>query len=100
MLTGEIIEAGAALAMGLVNRVVPSAELEPETSHLLTLVRGLSAAALEQAKRAIDLGQGRSLDAALKEVEDMYLHELMKTSDAAEGINAFIEKRKAAWQHR
>jgi cyclohexa-1,5-dienecarbonyl-CoA hydratase len=100
MLTGEIIEAGAALAIGLVNRVVSSAELEPETSRLLTLFRGLSAAALEQAKRAIDLGQGRSLDAALKEVEDMYLHELMKTSDAAEGINAFIEKRKAAWQHR
>lgn len=100
MLTGEIIEARDALAMGLVNRVVSSAELEQETSRLLTLFRGLSAAALEQAKRAIDLGQGRSLDVALKEVEDMYLHELMKTRDATEGINAFIEKRKAAWQHR
>ena len=100
MLTGEIIEAQAALAMGLVNRVVSSAELEQETSRLLTSFRGLSAAALEQAKRAIDLGQGRSLDAVLKEIEDMYLHELMKTRDATEGINAFIEKRKAAWQHR
>jgi len=55
---------------------------------------------LEHAKRALDLAQGRSLDAALKEVEDMYLHELMKTQDATEGINAFIEKRKAVWQHR
>lgn len=100
MLTGEIIEARVALAMGLVSRVVSSAELQPEISRLLTLFRGLSAAALEQAKRAIDLGQGRSLDTALKEVEDMYLHELMKTQDATEGINAFIEKRKAAWQHR
>lgn len=100
MLTGEIIEAREALSLGLVNRLVPSAELEQETSRLLTQLRGLSGAALEHAKKAIDLGQGRSLNAALKEIEDMYLHELMKTQDATEGINAFIEKRKAVWQHR
>jgi len=100
MLTGEIIEAPEALALGLVNRVVPAAELESETSRLLNTLRGLSATALEHAKRAIDLGRGRSLDAALKEIEDMYLQELMKTQDAAEGINAFSEKRKATWQHR
>ena len=100
ILTGEIIEAPEALALGLVNRLVPAAELEQETLRLLTQLRGLSAAALEHTKRAIDLGQGRSLDAALKEIEDMYLQELMKTRDATEGINAFIEKRKAAWQHR
>src|ERR1041384_3578395 len=98
MLTGEIIEAREALALGLVNRVVPTAELEQEVSRLLSQLRGLSASALEHAKRAIDLGQGRSLDAALKEVEDMYLQELMKTQDATEGINAFSEKRKAVWQ--
>ena len=100
MLTGEIIEAREALALGLVNRVVPTAELEQEVTRLLTQLRGLSASALEHAKRAIDLGQGRSLDAALKEVEDMYLQELMKSQDATEGINAFSEKRKAVWQHR
>lgn len=100
MLTGEIIEAREALALGLISRVVPAAELETETSRLLAQLRGLSALALEHTKRAIDLGQGRSLDDALKEIEDMYLHELMKTQDAVEGINAFGEKRKAAWQHR
>jgi cyclohexa-1,5-dienecarbonyl-CoA hydratase len=100
ILTGEIIEAREALALGLVNRVVPTAELEQEVLRLLSQLRGLSAAALEHAKRAIDLGHGRSLDAALKEVEDMYLQELMKTRDATEGVNAFSEKRKAVWQHR
>ncbi|MEO7971738.1 MAG: enoyl-CoA hydratase-related protein [bacterium] len=100
MLTGEIIEAQEALALGLVSRVVPAAELEAEAARLLAQLRGLSALALEHAKRAIDLGQGRSLDDALKEIEDMYLHELMKTQDAVEGIKAFGEKRKAAWQHR
>ena len=100
MLTGEIIEAREAQALGLITRVVPAAELEAETARLLAQLRGLSALALEHAKRAIALGQGRSLDEALKEIEDMYLHELMKTQDAVEGISAFGEKRKATWQHR
>jgi cyclohexa-1,5-dienecarbonyl-CoA hydratase len=100
MLTGEIIEAREALALGLVSRVVPAGDLEAETSRLLEQLRGLSALALEHAKKAIDLGYGRTLDDALKEVEDMYLHELMKTHDAVEGVNAFGEKRRAAWQHR
>ncbi len=100
MLTGELIEAGEAARIGLINYVVPSTQLERKTTEVLIKLRELSAAALEHAKRAIDLGRGRSLDAALKEVENMYLHELMKTQDATEGINAFIEKRKPVWRNR
>lgn len=100
MLTGELIEATEAVRLGLVNYVLPANELEQKTSELLAGLRSLSAAALELTKRAIDLGRGRSLDSALKEVEDMYLHELMKTYDANEGINAFIEKRKPEWRDR
>ena len=51
-------------------------------------------------RRALDLGHGRTIEAALKEIEDIYLHELMKTSDAEEGINAFMEKRKPVWRNR
>ncbi|MDQ2936171.1 MAG: enoyl-CoA hydratase-related protein [Acidobacteriota bacterium] len=100
MLTGELIEAGEAARIGLINYVVPSTQLERKTTEVLIKLRELSAAALEHTKRAIDLGRGRSLDAALKEVENMYLHELMKTQDATEGINAFIEKRKPVWRNR
>jgi cyclohexa-1,5-dienecarbonyl-CoA hydratase len=100
ILTGELIEAAEAARLGLVNYVVPSNELEQKTSELLSRFRNLSAAALELTKRAIDLGRGRSLDAALKEVENMYLNELMKTHDATEGINAFIEKREPEWRDR
>jgi len=100
ILTGELIEATEAARLGLVNYVLPGNELEQKTSELLVGLRSLSAAALELTKRAIDLGRGRSLDSALKEVEDMYLHELMKTYDANEGINAFIEKRKPEWRDR
>ena len=100
ILTGELIEAPEAARLGLVNYLLPSNELEQKTSDLLSRFRNLSVAALAFTKEAIDLGRGRSLDLALKEVEDLYLNELMKTHDASEGIKAFAEKRKPEWRHR
>ncbi len=100
MLTGEPIEAGEAERLGLVNYLLPTDQLERKTAEFLGKFRQLSAAALGLAKEAISLGRARSLDSALKEVEDLYLHELMKTRDASEGIKAFIEKRKPEWSDR
>lgn len=100
ILTGELIEAAEAMRVGLVNYVLPSNQLQQKTVELLSKLRELSAAALELAKKAMDIGRGRSLDSVLMEVEDMYLHELMKTHDAKEGINAFIGKRKPMWRDR
>lgn len=100
ILTGEMIDAKEALRIGLVNHVVPANQLEQKVREVLGRLRELSATALEMTCRALDLGNGRTIDKALKQVEDIYLHELMKTSDAAEGINAFVEKRKPVWRNR
>jgi cyclohexa-1,5-dienecarbonyl-CoA hydratase len=100
ILTGELIEAPEAARLGLVNYLLPGTDLEQKTCELLSRFRNLSVAALAFTKEAIDLGRGRSLDSALKEAEDLYLNELMKTQDASEGIKAFTEKRKPAWRHR
>jgi cyclohexa-1,5-dienecarbonyl-CoA hydratase len=100
ILTGELIEAPEAARLGLVNYLLPAAELEQKTAELLSRLRSLSVAALGFTKEAIDLGYGRSLDSVLKQVEDLYLNELMKTHDAPEGIQAFSEKRKPEWRHR
>jgi cyclohexa-1,5-dienecarbonyl-CoA hydratase len=100
ILTGELIEAPEAARLGLVNYLLPSSELEQKASDLLARFRNLSTAALAFTKEAMDLGRGCSLDSALKEVEDLYLNELMKTHDASEGIKAFTEKRKPEWRHR
>lgn len=98
--TGEIIDAVEAGRLGLCNHVVPVAHLEQKLTEILVKLRELSAASLEFTRQAMDLGRGRTIDKALKELENIYLHELMKSSDANEGIRAFMEKRRPAWRDR
>ena len=100
ILTGEIIDAVEAGRLGLCNHVVPGAHLEPKLLEVLAKLRELSGTSLSYARQSLDLGRGRSIDDALSEQENMYLHELMKTQDANEGVKAFMEKRKAIWRHR
>ena len=100
ILTGEIIDAVEAGRLGLCNHVVPGAHLEPKLLEVLAKLRELSGTSLSYARQSLDLGRGRSLEDALSEQENIYLHELMKTQDANEGVKAFMEKRKAIWRHR
>jgi cyclohexa-1,5-dienecarbonyl-CoA hydratase len=100
ILTGEIIDATEAGRLGLCNHVVPGAHLEGKLLEVLAKLRELSGTSLSYARQALDLGRGRSIESALNEQENIYLHELMKTEDANEGVKAFMEKRKAVWRHR
>lgn len=100
ILTGESIDASAALQLGLVNYVVPANELAPKTEGLLAKLRALSATGLGFARAALDLGSRSGFESALTQVERLYLNELMKTEDATEGVRAFIEKRKPVWKNR
>jgi cyclohexa-1,5-dienecarbonyl-CoA hydratase len=100
ILTGEIIDAVEAGRLGLCNHVVPSAHIEPKLLEVLSKLRELSGTSLSFARQSLDLGRGRSIEDALSEQENIYLHELMKTQDANEGVKAFMEKRKANWRHR
>ena len=101
LLTGDLIDAREAARLGLVNYVVPSApEMEAKAQEILGKLRELSAPALEMTRRAMDMARGRSFTDALDSVEDLYLNELMKTEDAQEGVNAFMEKRKPVWRNR
>ena len=98
--TGEVIDAVEAGRLGLVNHVVPSSHLEQKSVEVLAKLREMSGTALEFTRRALDLGRSRTLDEALTQIENIYLHELMKTADASEGVKAFMEKRKPVWRHR
>lgn len=100
ILTGELIDAEEALRLGLVNYVVPPDQLEAKTEEVLAKLRELSAAGLSMTRMALDLGTKQNFEAILTNVENLYLHELMKNEDAEEGVRAFMEKRKPEWKHK
>jgi len=100
ILSGKIISAAEAKQMGLINKVVPEQELETETAAFVKPYLRLSAEVLRKTKKAITAGLRDDLEPALSAIEDIYLNELMKTADAQEGLKAFLEKRKPAWQNQ
>jgi enoyl-CoA hydratase/carnithine racemase len=92
LMTGEFIDAGEALRIGLYNRVVPRERLEHETSALVDrLVRG-PAEGLAATKAALEREMDMDLDAALGE-ESAIQAELMQRPDFHEGFAAFMGKR-------
>ena len=100
IMLGDMIDAVEALRLGLVNYVVPATELEAKLLSVLVKLRDLSASALAMTRAALDLGAQNSFQSTLDEIENLYLHELMKTEDAHEGVRSFMEKRKPEWRHK
>ena len=100
LLGGEVVGAAEAQRLGLVDRVVPAAVLEEAVTAQVERFRALSAPVLRLTKRAVVESLGRDFEQALAEVEDLYRYQLMATEDAAEGLRAFMEKRKPIWKDR
>jgi len=96
LLTGEMVDAATAADWGLVNRVVPAAELSAETRKLAARIAEASSLTIALGKQAyytqIDLDQPKAY-AYAKEV--MSMNSL--AADAQEGISAFLEKRAPCW---
>lgn len=97
--TGRSLNAQEALEMGLVNAVVPADQLSSWTQEKATQIAGLSRAAMVLVKKALLKGYGDWAN-TLPELEYLYLDALMITSDAHEGLAAFLEKRKPDWKHK
>jgi enoyl-CoA hydratase/carnithine racemase len=99
MLTGRKLDAREALACGLVTRVVPAAELEAETARLAGDLAERSPAAIALGLRAFYRSQDMALEPQLRHLEGE-LGRVLALEDAAEGIAAFLGKRKPVWKGR
>ena len=100
VLTGEPVTAERALELGLVNRLVPEAQLETSVKDLLARMVGHSGPVLTMAKKAILGGMGLSLRDGLKHSMNIFLNELYRLEDSQEGLHALVEKRKPNWKNR
>lgn len=99
LLTGELISAERAFDIGLVNRLVPEAELDQAVADLAGKIASKSRRTLQIGKQAFfrqrELPLAEAYDACSEVMVDNML-----TPDAQEGIDAFITKRKPEWTHR
>ena len=95
-LTGELINAQRALAMGIANEVVPYDELDAKVTALVDRMAALSPVALRRGKYAIAAMEAMEFHEALAFAETQ-ITLASRTDDAREGLAAFNEKRKPRW---
>lgn len=98
-ITGESITAADALEAGLVNYVVPKAELDAKLDWLLKRVVDRSPTAVRLGKMSFHAMQDMTVREAL-DFAQLMLPMMAQTQDAREGMKAFQEKRAAAWTGR
>ncbi|MCR6663755.1 MAG: enoyl-CoA hydratase-related protein [Luteimonas sp.] len=98
-LTGTPIDAARALQLGIVNRVVPAAELQAETMKLATQLANAAPLALRGILDCIDTGGEVGIGEGL-EYESAQFGLVFSTDDMREGTSAFLEKRKPAFKGR
>jgi enoyl-CoA hydratase/carnithine racemase len=99
VMTGDRVPAAQALAWGLVNRVVPRAELDASVRALGEKIAGKSQAVLALGRRAFFTAEDLPLPQAMEHLASQLSLNVL-AEDAAEGVTAFLEKRKPKWNDR
>jgi len=95
--TGEMISAQEALSLGLVNKVVPAAELMETVFKTVNAILSRAPMAVAGAKKSINQAYELEVEEALK-AEAACFAELFTTEDVREGTRAFIEKRQPVFK--
>jgi enoyl-CoA hydratase/carnithine racemase len=99
MATGRRISSEEAMRLGIVSRVVPAADLDAAVDETVEALLGYSPATLALGKHAFYATEDMDLDTALDHLHGG-LTALGLTADAAEGVSAFVAKRKPEWTGR
>lgn len=99
LFTGAFIDAPTALAWGLINRVVPADRLDAAVDELADSIKSKSRVTVTSGKRMFYEQLNMPLQEAYRFAGDVMAKDMM-SEDAAEGISAFVEKRKPVWRDR
>lgn len=99
MMTGRVITPAEAKELGAVSRVVPRTELDSAVDEVTELLAGKSQAALMLGRDAFYAVTANDIDATLDHLQ-AGLTAVAATADAAEGVQAFLEKRNPRWSDR
>lgn len=92
-LSGDMIDAATALKFGLLNHVFPGDHLEAETLRIAAKIAEKAPIALQLTKEAVKFASRSNLDEGLRREVDLFAL-CFSTEDKAEGVAAFLEKRK------
>lgn len=98
-LSGEPITAVEAKEAGLINHMVPMADLDAKTDWLISRIADKSPTAIRRGKYALRAIESMSFDQAIAYTESQ-ISLLAMTEDAKEGLASFNEKRKPVWTGR
>ena len=99
LLIGNRIDAQEAWRLGLINYVVPQAQLMAKAEELAAAIAANGPLAVRKIKEAVRRCSGRPLEEAFK-IENECAREVMKSEDAKEGPRAFMEKRQPNYKGR
>ena len=86
--------------MGLVDEIVEGDPADAALEWARAQLGPKSASSLRRAVRAVRVGLEDRMRSELPRLERLYLDDLMHTSDAVEGLDAFLAKRQPQWRHR